>query len=211
MKPSAAGALPSQLLQGENMKVARDVLDDGDADEVENEVEKIKTTLKEKTARAPLRTSSPAGPSGSGAAPAAEAMGPPLKPGSNASSASGTRVACLTRGQAFLSADDVRAFAPPVAKSTMGRESHWYHRWRGQYDGKRTSKVFVKDDANSEYSVVLHCLTFCGRSIPRRPASHALGRSLHDLRVAWEICAEPTLCPRRALVRASIRQRCVWV
>lgn len=160
VKPSAAGVVPSQLLQGEDMKVARDVLDDDDADDVENEIERNKTKLKENIAKVSSRAASSSEPGGSGAAPAAKATAPPLRPSSSASSSSATRALPLTRGQTSFSAEDVRALAPLVSKSTISRESHWHHRWRGQYDGKRTSKVFIENDASSDFSAVIHCLTF---------------------------------------------------
>lgn len=139
------------------MKLAREALDDDDADDVEKDVEKIKEVVqaarkakaafapKAKAARAPERPRAAEGaPSSSSSAPASTRRPLPTLP----------------RGMLCYSLEEVNSLKPHVPKGVVARELKWHHRWRSQYQGKRTSKVFLEADGESEMAAIVHCLKF---------------------------------------------------
>lgn len=96
-KMHEAAPLPSQLLQGAHMKMAKDVLDDDEADDIEQDVEKLKAKVQRATARSGASSSAP----GAGAvakAPAQQPAPAEAQVSASSSSSGAPRPSPLVRG-----------------------------------------------------------------------------------------------------------------
>lgn len=156
-KSSDPDALPSQLLQGDNMKIARDVLDEDDADDVEKDIAKIKEVVQ--AARQAKAKLAPKAKAAHALARHRAAEGA-VSASATAASRSRQPLPVLAPGRLCYSPEEVSRLKPLVPKCVVARELRWHHRWRSQYRGKRTSRVFVEADAESELAAILHCLKF---------------------------------------------------
>ena len=118
--------------------MSKDLFDEGDAPDIEKEVEAGTSSRRGAKAGA---AAAPSAGGGVGAAGSAAGALPPLE---------------AKEGRYTM--EEVLPFKPPGSHSKMLRESLWHQRWRAEYDGRRTSRVCA--DQSTELAAIKHCLGF---------------------------------------------------
>ena len=154
-KPKAEELETSVLLAGDNAELAADCMEEDDARDAMQEVQKTKAKIAK--ARAERASSAKV-------AQAAASQGGTRASGSGAAASIARSVAPLQDGQVAYSLEEARAYLPKVAGCTLSMERTWHHRWRarypkaGKFPERQTSMCF--GGSVPEQSSLLYCIRF---------------------------------------------------